>query len=239
MEQRDSKMHPAASLLKDRTMFCHNEKPTDAGQCHLSRSRSWRRRRSNSFTICTLPSIPEYPGFQDVKNNYSRGSNSCFTLLDLGRTRFENPPNRTSDGQVRNLGNSAVHFAKGHSKTKSSVCDQSLQDYFSERLLKLRNYETKTSNGKVKVYLNENQNPSYTSKGLRRRSTCSAMIQANHMKLTEKSRESVDPVNEYIAICSNDHSDTQNIEDCSQRRSYLESLTLSINGPLEMLVRRT
>ncbi|KFU94425.1 hypothetical protein M959_05909, partial [Chaetura pelagica] len=48
------------------------ENPSELGQAHCPQSRACSRRtmkhrRSNSTGMCTLPTIPEYPGFQDFK----------------------------------------------------------------------------------------------------------------------------------------------------------------------------
>lgn len=166
------------------------------------------------------------------QKNYSRSSNCRISVLqDLGRTGLEHPRNTSSVNQHRNLGSSADHLTKGHCQNKSSFCDKPLQEYFNDRLSKLRNYETKTSNGKTKGYPNENQNPSFTNRALRRRSSCSAVLQATHLKLAEESYESPDRAKE------SDRDDCQNAQDCC-KRDYLECLMLSVNGPLQMLVQR-
>lgn len=173
------------------------------------------------------------------QKNYPRSSNCRISVLQgLGRTGLEHPPNTKSLSQNRNLGYSADHFIKGHSKNKSSFCDKPLQEYFNDRLSELRNYETKASTGMVKGYPNENQNPSFSNRTLRRRSSCSAVIQATHLKLAkefydspEESYDSPDQAND------SDHADSQDAQD-SSKQDYLECLILSINGPLQMLVRR-
>ncbi|KFP98187.1 hypothetical protein N330_01046, partial [Leptosomus discolor] len=71
------------------------ENPSELGQSHLSRScscsrRAMKQRRSNSISICTLPIIPEYPGFQDIKlsRNYSAtpAFNRLFQDLERGKS---------------------------------------------------------------------------------------------------------------------------------------------------------
>ncbi|KAH0623702.1 hypothetical protein JD844_006764, partial [Phrynosoma platyrhinos] len=242
IEQSNSQRYSMACLLKNIKLVYHNEKSTDPGQCHLSKSRSRRltaRRRSNSFSMCVLPSIPEYPGFQDIKVRILDVSaiickiqmeilGNC-VLQDLRRTRLENSP-----GTNRNLGYPADHFTKGHCKTKSNFSAETLQDYYNDKLMELRNYGTKKSNGKAKGYPDENQKPSFTSQGLRWRNSCGAMIQANLMKLTEDPYVSADQITKSMTSGTKDQGTNQ--EGC--KRNYLESLTMSINGPLEMLVRR-
>ncbi|KAJ7325264.1 hypothetical protein JRQ81_018284 [Phrynocephalus forsythii] len=202
----------------------------DAEQCPLSKSKSRRltaRRRSNSLGLCILPSIPEYPGFQDIKRNYSRGHN--FALQDLGRKRSENP--RLVD-QNRNLGCSANHFTIRQCKTKSSFCDKPLQEYYNEKLMELRNYETNKAKGKTKDYVDENQSPKPFKQGLRRRSSCSALIQANCLNLTEDPSDAADPVQESMTMGT----DYRGTDHNSCKKTYLESLAMSINAPLQMLV---
>ncbi|KFO70908.1 hypothetical protein N303_05147, partial [Cuculus canorus] len=71
------------------------ENPAELGQSHLSRNyscsrRLMKQRRSNSISMCTLPIIPEYPGFQDIKlsRNYLKNPafNQLFQDLDRGRS---------------------------------------------------------------------------------------------------------------------------------------------------------
>lgn len=58
--------------IKDAGPLNFAENPPELGHPHLPRScsgarRAMRQRRSNSVSMCTLPIIPEYPGFQDIK----------------------------------------------------------------------------------------------------------------------------------------------------------------------------
>lgn len=58
--------------IKDCKPLHFAENPSELGQSHLSRNcscsrRMMKQRRSNSISMCTLPIIPEYPGFQDIK----------------------------------------------------------------------------------------------------------------------------------------------------------------------------
>ncbi|XP_060624509.2 uncharacterized protein [Anolis sagrei] len=228
MEQSYSRRSSMAFILKDGKLVHHSEKSMDAGQCHLSKGRSRRltsRRRSNSVSMCVLPSIPEYPGFQDIKRHYTRGNS---VLQDLGRTRLENSPSTRVMSLNRNLGHPMDRFAKGHSK-KSFFYDTTLQDHYNDRLMEFRSYGTKKSNGKG----NENQKPSFTSHGLRRRNSCGARMQDILRRLSEDSCDS-DQIPESMPTCPEDEG--TNPECC--KKTYLESLILSINAPLEMLVRR-
>ncbi|KFV09536.1 hypothetical protein N340_01872, partial [Tauraco erythrolophus] len=68
------------------------ENPSGLGQAHHSRNcsccrRMVKQRRSNSISTCTLPIIPEYPGFQDFKlsRNYSKTPAFNRLFQDLGR----------------------------------------------------------------------------------------------------------------------------------------------------------
>ncbi|KFP51593.1 hypothetical protein N323_04417, partial [Cathartes aura] len=69
--------------------------PSELGQSHLSRNcgcsrGTMKQRRSNSISMCTLPIIPEYPGFQDIKlsRNYSEtpAFNPLFQDLERGKS---------------------------------------------------------------------------------------------------------------------------------------------------------
>ncbi|KFP92315.1 hypothetical protein N311_07524, partial [Apaloderma vittatum] len=71
------------------------ENPPKLGQAHLCRScscsrRTMKRRRSNSISLCTLPIIPEYPGFQDIelsRNHLAAPSyNRLFQDLERGKS---------------------------------------------------------------------------------------------------------------------------------------------------------
>ncbi|KFR13248.1 hypothetical protein N306_06655, partial [Opisthocomus hoazin] len=81
--------------MKDCKPLCCAENPSELGQSRLSRNctcsrRTMKRRRSNSINMCTLPIIPEYPGFQDIKlsRNYSEtpAFNRLFPDLERGRS---------------------------------------------------------------------------------------------------------------------------------------------------------
>ncbi|KFP76709.1 hypothetical protein N310_05094, partial [Acanthisitta chloris] len=61
-----------SSCIKNCKPLHISESPSELGHSHLSRScgcsrRMMKPRRSNSVSKCTLPIIPEYPGFQDIK----------------------------------------------------------------------------------------------------------------------------------------------------------------------------
>ncbi|KFQ66822.1 hypothetical protein N334_08849, partial [Pelecanus crispus] len=78
--------------IKDCKPLHFAEKPSELGQSHLSRNcgcsrRMMKQRRSNSISMCTLPIIPEYPGFQDFKLSRNHLETSDFNRLfqDLER----------------------------------------------------------------------------------------------------------------------------------------------------------
>ncbi|KGL90551.1 hypothetical protein N301_07086, partial [Charadrius vociferus] len=84
--------------VKDCKPLSFTENPSELGQSHLSRSCSWSRRttkqrRSNSISMCTLPIIPEYPGFQDVKLSRNYLETPAFKRLfqDLERGKSSSP----------------------------------------------------------------------------------------------------------------------------------------------------
>ncbi|KFQ92295.1 hypothetical protein Y956_01399, partial [Nipponia nippon] len=77
--------------IKDCKPLHFAENPSELGQSHLSRScgcsrRAMKQRRSNSISMCTLPIIPEYPGFQDIKlsRNYLETPDFNRLFQDLG-----------------------------------------------------------------------------------------------------------------------------------------------------------
>ncbi|KFP32822.1 hypothetical protein N325_04455, partial [Colius striatus] len=81
--------------IRDHKPLCFAESPSELGQSHLSRDcsccrRMMKRRRSNSLSACTLPIIPEYPGFQDIKlsRNYLEAPsfNRLFQALERGKS---------------------------------------------------------------------------------------------------------------------------------------------------------
>nr|XP_006111456.1 uncharacterized protein LOC102462141 [Pelodiscus sinensis] len=252
MEPSDSRTCLRTCPIKDCRVLHFSEKLTDPGQLHLSRNRSRRmmaRRRSNSISMCTLPSIPEYPGFQDIKlsRSYSRTPDFSMAFQNRGRNKngsilgAENPTNIKSLGQnsiqVHSLGNSPGNYVlKSHRKTNSGFYDKSLQEYFNERLMELRNYETKKSNRQAKGYPDENKQPNSTTRGLRRRSSCNAVILTNHMKEIEESCSLAHQPNEPALECD-DQRETQSVLDFC-KSDYLDILTMNINAPLEMFVRR-
>lgn len=68
--------------IKDCKTFSFSENPADLGQAHLSRNctcsrKTVKKRQSNSVSMCTLPIIPEYPGFQDIKVCMQKLSLKC------------------------------------------------------------------------------------------------------------------------------------------------------------------
>ncbi|KFW89388.1 hypothetical protein N336_04306, partial [Phalacrocorax carbo] len=81
--------------IKDCKTLHFTENPSQLGQSHLSRSHScshrmMKHRRSKSISMCTLPIIPEYPGFQDIKlsRNYleTPDFNRLFQDLERGKS---------------------------------------------------------------------------------------------------------------------------------------------------------
>ncbi|KFQ82908.1 hypothetical protein N337_07245, partial [Phoenicopterus ruber ruber] len=88
-------MCPRSCYIKDCKPLRFAENPSELRQSHLSRScsgsrRLMKQRRSNSISMCTLPIIPEYPGFQDIKlsRNYSEtpAFNRLFQDLERGKS---------------------------------------------------------------------------------------------------------------------------------------------------------
>ncbi|KFO14995.1 hypothetical protein N312_07650, partial [Balearica regulorum gibbericeps] len=80
--------------IKDCKPLHFAENPSELGQSHLSRNcsrsrRTMKQRRSNSISMCTLPIIPEYPGFQDIKLSRNYLETPTFNRLfqDLKREK--------------------------------------------------------------------------------------------------------------------------------------------------------
>ncbi|KAF1399526.1 hypothetical protein FQV23_0003748, partial [Spheniscus humboldti] len=78
--------------IKDCKPLHFAENPSGLGQSHPSRNcscscRTMKQRQSNSISMCTLPTIPEYPGFQDIKlsRNYSEAPAFHRLFQDLER----------------------------------------------------------------------------------------------------------------------------------------------------------
>ncbi|XP_071668298.1 uncharacterized protein [Patagioenas fasciata] len=212
---------------------------------HLPRScsgarRAMRQRRSNSVSMCTLPIIPEYPGFQDIKlsRNYleTPAFNRLFQDLERGKSSSSRPnnfPNRAS--LVHCLGSSSRGHLKGHPATSSGFHDKPLQEYFNERLMELRNYESKRSNRKTKVFADKNQNPFLSRRGSRRRSSCGAVVMVGHGKDGEESCGSTSQDNQRT-MEQNHQEETQNVLDL-YKGDFLDILTMHIAAPLEAFVQ--
>ncbi|XP_049667081.1 uncharacterized protein LOC126043146 isoform X2 [Accipiter gentilis] len=216
--------------IKDCKPLHFAENPSELGQSHLSRNcscsrRMMKQRRSNSISMCTLPIIPEYPGFQDIKD-LERGKSSS--------SQLNNFPNRAS--LVHCLGSSSRGYLKGHPTTSSGFHDKPLQEYFNERLMELRNYESKRSNRKTKVFADKNQNAFLTHRGCRRRSSCSAVVMIGHGKESEESCSSANQ-DEKKVIERNDQEETQNVLDLC-KGDILDILTMHIAAPLEAFVQK-
>ncbi|GAB0191973.1 hypothetical protein GRJ2_001662600 [Grus japonensis] len=184
-----------------------------------------KQRRSNSMSMCTLPIIPEYPGFQDIKDLKREKSSS---------SQPNHFPSRAS--LVHCLGGSSRGYSKGHPTTSSDFHDKPLQEYFNERLMELRNYESKRSNRKTKGFADKNQNPFLTRRGSRHRSSCGAVVMMGHGKESEESRSSASQDNKKV-IERNDEKETQNVLDL-YKGDFLDILTMHITAPLEAFVQK-
>lgn len=125
---------------------------------------------------------------------------------------------------------------KGNPATSSGFRDKPLQEYFNERLMELRNYESKRSNRKTKVFADKNQNPFLTRRGSRRRSSCSAVVMIGRSKETEESCSPANQDNKKVMEHS-DPKETQNVLDL-YKGDFLDILTMHIAAPLEALVQK-
>lgn len=92
MEGPASVMCLRSCYIKDCKTFNFSENPADLGQAHLSRNctcsrKAMKKRRSNSVSMCTLPIIPEYPGFQDIKVCMQKLSLKCMATTTYSALR--------------------------------------------------------------------------------------------------------------------------------------------------------
>ncbi|XP_015203148.1 uncharacterized protein [Lepisosteus oculatus] len=134
--------------------------PYYGNSVHLKRTHSRRygaRRRSNSTGVCILPSIPEYPGFQDIKVSRSlpASANSSPVFQDLPHKRsLASPPRFEGNSAVRPItceslksqeianGTESNHLSQDLGDWNGGFHEQNMQDYFSQRLMELKNIES-------------------------------------------------------------------------------------------------
>ncbi|KAM6265630.1 regulator of G-protein signaling 10 isoform 1-T1 [Porphyrio hochstetteri] len=135
---------------------------------------------------------------------------------------------------VRGLGGSPRRYLKGHPTTSSTFHDKPLQEYFNERLMELRNYESKRSNRKTKGFADKNQKAFLTRRGSRRRS--SAGVVTGLSKETQTSCSSANQDNKN-AIEYNNEEETQNVLG-PYKADFLDILTMHIFAPLEAFVQK-
>lgn len=100
--------------------------------------------------------------------------------------------------------------------------------------MELRNYESKRSNRKTKVFADKNQNPFLTRRGSQHRSSCSAVVMIGHGKESEESCSSANQDNKKV-IESNDQEETQNVLDL-YKGGFLD--IMHITAPLEAFVQK-
>ncbi|XP_061220239.1 uncharacterized protein LOC133218127 [Neopsephotus bourkii] len=244
MEGPASKMCLRPCCVKDYKPLRFIENPPELRQSHLSRSCSCRmtkQRRSNSISMCILPIIPEYPGFQDIKlpRNYSEtpAFNRLFQGLKRGKSsssQLHNIPNRAL--LVHCMGSSSRGGLKGHLATSSGFHDKPLQEYFNERLMELRNYESKRLSRKAKVFSGEDQNPFLTHGGCRSRSSCSAVVMTGHGKQSDESCSSADQDSQTVIECNGQEESLDALD--LYRGDFLDNLTMHITAPLEAFVQK-
>ncbi|XP_021255170.1 uncharacterized protein LOC110399972 [Numida meleagris] len=232
--------------IEDCKPFHFTGNPPDLGPSHLSRNCAYshkitKQKRSNSISTCILPIIPEYPGFQDIKlsRNYpeTRGFNRLFQDLERRKSsssQLNSFPNTASLAHC--LGCSSRGYPKGQPEHCTGFHDKPLQEYFNERLMELRNYESKRSNRKTKGFPDKNQNPFLARRGSRRRSSCGAVVMVGYNKETEESCSSANQENKK-AIEHNGQKETQNVVDL-YKGGFLDILTTHIAAPLEAFVQK-
>lgn len=125
---------------------------------------------------------------------------------------------------------------KGHPTTSSGFHDKPLQEYFNERLMELRDYESKRSNRKTKVFAEKNQNPFASRRGSRRRSSCGAVVMVGHGQDGEEPRGSAAQDARRTAERGRQEG-PQDVPDL-YKGDFLDVLTMHIAAPLEAFVRR-
>lgn len=96
MEGPASVMCLRTCYIKDCKAFNFSENPAAPGQSHLSRNcacsrKTMKKKRSNSVSMCTLPIIPEYPGFQDIKVCMQKLSLKCMATTTYSALRVISP----------------------------------------------------------------------------------------------------------------------------------------------------
>ncbi|XP_066549148.1 uncharacterized protein LOC136715695 [Amia ocellicauda] len=154
---------------------------------HYSNPRRYgARRRSNSTGVCILPSIPEYPGFQDIKVSRSLplSPNSSPVLLEPPPKRSPSPPTHFQSNVVvksliyKSLKCQEVVSTQNHKLPQQDLGnwpggfhEQNLEDYFNARLTELRNPDMhKRPSGRTGL-------PRYGhSRQVRRRNSCTALL---------------------------------------------------------------
>ncbi|XP_023351424.2 uncharacterized protein LOC111718899 [Sarcophilus harrisii] len=219
---------------------CSKDNAEDLRQGYHLRNGSRRlfsRRRSNSFSGCTLPSIPEYPGFQDVK--ISR--NSCRVLgmnqdvLAIGKKGNSSTMEISHHDLTlgRDTGCSlGPHSTRNRQNTNGDFVDQSLEDYFNQRLTDLRNYKVKGPNMKAQGGAEASSRPFPPFRTLRRRRSSSELLASQVKDLTESYiMEAQAP---YLPL-SFDPQESQGGLDFRSKNNYLDILILNAITPLEML----
>ncbi|XP_039595716.1 uncharacterized protein LOC120517448 [Polypterus senegalus] len=121
----------------------------NAAQQHRGYSRRWMgHKRSNSTSVCKLPSIPEYPGFQDMQAYRSlpgsTPSSPVVSVRPAKRNSFPFPKVETAS-PVENLVHRSLLFQQefGRSQVWGGFQDKTMEDYFNERLVELKNLESR------------------------------------------------------------------------------------------------
>lgn len=189
------------------------------------------------FTLLPHSCLSPSP-FKQLSRNYpeTRGFNRLFQDWERGKSsssQLNGFPNTASLAHC--LGGPSRGYMKGQLAHSSGFHDKPLQEYFNERLMELRNYESKRSNRKTKGFPDKNQNPFLTHRGSRRRSSCSAVVMVGY-KETEESCSSANQENRK----GTEHSaqkGTQNVLDL-YKGDFLDILTMHIAAPLEAFVQK-
>ncbi|XP_050190413.1 uncharacterized protein LOC126650005 isoform X2 [Myiozetetes cayanensis] len=194
------------------------ENPPELGQSQLSRSCScshgvMKKGQSNTASKCALPIIPEYPGFQDVKD-LGRGKDSSSQPKDFSRRPL----------LVHCSGSCRRGSLEGPLTTSTGFQDKPLQEYFNERLMELGNYGSKWSKRRTGVFAEQTQ----------RRSSCSAAVGPGHGQDEPCVPAHQDSPKGSECYCQDKIQNVLKLykSDC------LDVLTMHITAPLEAFVQR-
>lgn len=130
-------------------------------------------------------------------------------------------------------GGSSRGFLKGHPATGGGFRDKPLQEYFNERLLALRNYESERANRTTKGLADETQNSVLAPRPCGRRSSCGAGVVVGH---GEGSAESCSSANHGNAKAVSQEEPAKGLDFCEG--DFRGIVTMHLAAPLEAFVQK-